>query len=161
MQNPITCRWKIMWFIKTNQISPRSSNINFSIAFISYLSFVSDEVYFWFARLSWYSSWNSDFWCFFWFLDQHIDQSLFFVLWLEWDHWCSWCWCAWSLDEDDFVVFLSLTNWDGSLRTEFFRFWWWYMNVDVFLDCGATSKTTPESASASASEPSSNATSET
>lgn len=115
----------------------------------SYLSLISDEVDFWFAWLSWCCSWDGNFRCFFRFLNQNIDQSLFFVLWLQWNYWCSWCWCTRCFDENDFVMFLGLSNMNWSLWSEFFWFWWRNMYVDVFLDCGATSETTSKSTSES------------
>lgn len=53
------------------------------------------------------------------------------------------------LDEDDFVVLLSLTSDYGSLWAEFFWFWWGYVDVDVLLDCGAASETASKAASKS------------
>lgn len=55
------------------------------------------------------------------------------------------------LNEDNFVMFLSLTDRDGSLRSELFGLWWGYVNVDVLLDGGAaSSEATSESAAESA-----------
>lgn len=118
---------------------------------IIYLGLISDEVNFWFAGLGGSCNRNVNFWCIFWFLDQNVDQSLFFVLGLKRNYWSSWCWGTWGLDEDDFVVFLSLSNTDWSLWSEFFRLWRRNMNVDMFLDGGASTKTAAEAASKSSS----------
>lgn len=56
------------------------------------------------------------------------------------------------LNEDDLVMFLCLANLDGSLRPELFRFWWWYMDVNVLLDGGSASETAAEAAAATSSE---------
>lgn len=115
----------------------------------SYLSFVSNEVNFWFAWLSWCSSWNCNFWGFFRFLDQNIDQSFFFILGLYWNYWSSWGWWTWGFDEDNFIMFLGLCNWNWALWSEFFRFWWWNMDINVLLYCCATSETTSKTTSES------------
>lgn len=129
-----------------------------------YLSFVSNEVNFWFAWLSWCSSWNWNFWGFFRFLDQNIDQSFFFILGLYRNYWSSWGWWAWCFDEDNFIMFLGLCNWNWALWSEFFRFWWWNMDINVLLNCCATSKSTSKTtskSSAATSESASCTTSET
>lgn len=54
------------------------------------------------------------------------------------------------LNEDNLVVLLGLGYWDGSLRPELFGFWWGNVDVDVFLDGGATSEAAAESATESA-----------
>jgi hypothetical protein len=50
---------------------------------------------------------------------------------LNWDDWCLVLWWGWSLNEDDFVVFLSWSNWDILDWSDFLLLWWWNMNVAV------------------------------
>lgn len=116
-----------------------------------FLRLVSNEVNFRFAGLRGRGRGYRDFRRVFRFLDQNIDQSFLFVLWLNRNYWRGWRWWAWCLDEDDFVVFLSLRDRDRTLRSEFFRFWWWHVDVDVLLYGGAASETAAESSAESGS----------
>lgn len=144
----------------------------------THLCLVSDEVHLRFARLCGNWRWDIDFWSFFWFLDQNVYQGLLLILGLYWNDWCGWSGssrCLWTntvlisplnaedtvahLDEDDLVVLLSLGCYDGSLRAEFFWFWWGNVHVDVLLHGGTTAAT--ESATETASESTSAATAET
>jgi hypothetical protein len=106
------------------------------------LGLVLDEVNLWFAGLSWGGSWDDNVLLFLWLLDQNVDESLFFVLWLDWDDWSLVLWWGWSLDEDDLVVLLGWGNWDLTLSLDFFLLWWWDMDVDVFLDDGGLASST-------------------
>jgi hypothetical protein len=72
-----------------------------------------------------------------WLLDQDVDQSLLFVLWLDWDDWSLVLWRRWSLNEDNLVVLLGWCDWDWTLGTDLLLLWWWNVDVDVFLDDGS------------------------
>lgn len=91
------------------------------------------------------------------FLNQNVDDGLFFLggslvddgLLLGRDRG--------SLDEDNFVVLLTDALVNDSLLTVFFLIWWWDMDVDVFLDQrlasrASASETSAEPAGATASE---------
>lgn len=46
-----------------------------------------------------------------------------------------------TFDEDDFVVFLGLSNWNLTLWENFLWLWWWNVHVDVLLHNGCTAST--------------------
>ena len=94
---------------------------------------VLDEVNLWFAGLCWSCCWDNDILLFLWFLDQNVDQSLFFVLNWSLQNWCLVRWRRWGLNEDDFVVLLGYLLLLWTLDTDFLLLWWWNMDVDVFL----------------------------
>lgn len=102
------------------------------------LGLVLDEVYLWFARLGWCSLWNDDVLLLLWFLDQHIDQSLLFVLWGWWDDWSLVGWWRWGLNEDDLVVLLGLGYWNLTLDWNLLWLWWGNVHIDVLLHNGST-----------------------
>lgn len=102
------------------------------------LCLILDEVYFWLAWLCWSSSWDDNFLLFFWFLDQYVDQCLLFVLRSSWDDWCLIGWWGWRLNEDNFVVLLSLGYWNLTLDRDLFWLWWRHMHIDVLLHNGGT-----------------------
>lgn len=48
---------------------------------------------------------------------------------------------ALTFNEDDFVVFLGLSNWNLTLWDNFLWLWWWNVHVDVLLHNGCTAST--------------------
>ncbi len=107
--------------------------------------YLLDEINF---RFAWHNWWTSNsisrgINVFFWFLDQNVDNGLFRISGLlSGDLWCRIWWGWWSLDENDFVMFL-VHNATGSTMMTLLLFWlWgWDMYVDVFLDNGCCTST--------------------
>jgi hypothetical protein len=75
-----------------------------------------------------------NFWRLFGLLDQHVNQSLLFVLGLEGNNGSSGGGRSRRLDEDDLVVLLGRRHVDGLLWTVHFRFWGRDVHVDVLVD---------------------------
>lgn len=136
--------WKIICIII---LSPKSLAMNLFTSCKSWVSsestwtwatssfllcLIFDEINFRFAWSKWWLCFRRCEALFFWFLNQHINESFFWVLCL-----CSssllLIWRSWrSLNEDNLVMF----TWSSSknLLTCNFSFilWWWNMNVASF-----------------------------
>jgi len=71
------------------------------------------------------------------FLDQHVDEGLLLVLAGQLDVGSCRCWWRGRLNKHNLVVFLCWTELRQSLGDMLLRFWWRYVDVNMFLDEGA------------------------
>lgn len=78
------------------------------------LGLVTNEVDLGFTGLGWGWCWYNDVRLFIGSLNQDIDKSLFFVLWLKRNYGRRRCRGRWGLDEDDLVVLLGWRERDWS-----------------------------------------------
>ena len=70
------------------------------------------------------------------FLDQHVDEGLLLVVAGQLDVVSCWCWWCGRLNEHNLVVFLCWTELRLSLGDMLLRFWWRYVEINMFLDEG-------------------------
>lgn len=101
-----------------------------------YLCLVSDEVNFWFGRLSGCCSGNNNIWLLFRLLHQHVDESLFFILRLHWNNRRSRGWRCRRFNEHYLIVFLWRWHIYRFANSGQFVVRGWYVHINMFVDYG-------------------------